>query len=143
VATAGTTGPTDYATVRLAFAAINAGTHQGDIQVWLMADTIDTLTALLNASGVGSANYTSVLMLPANGPRQVFGGGAGSPLIDLNGAKNVRIDGYCQLTLYNQDPSASAARSTIRFISGAQNSIVANCDLGRVNRAGRRSIGHE
>ena len=94
-----------------------------------MADTIDTQTALLNASGVGSANYTSVLMLPANGPRQVFGGGAGSPLIDLNGAKNVRIDGYGQLTLYNQDPSASAGTSTIRFIGGAQNNIVANCTI--------------
>src|SRR5436305_3535559 len=135
VATAGTTGPTGYNTVQLAFAAINAGTHQGNIQVWIMANTTEPTSAVLNASGVGSASYSSVLMLP-NGTRTVSGAiAAGSPLIDLNGAKNVRIDGYNQLTLSNTTVSGTSGTSTIRFISttaaagGAQNNIVANCNI--------------
>jgi len=134
VATAGTTGPTGYATVQSAFAAINAGTHQGAVTVWIIADTAETTSCLLNASGVGSASYSSVLVLP-NGTRTVSGSFAGAPLIDLNGAKNVRIDGYNQLTLANTSTSSTAATSTIRFISttagagGAQNNIVANCNI--------------
>src|SRR5206468_10685335 len=34
-ATAGVTGPTDYLSIALAFSAINAGIHQGDIIVWI------------------------------------------------------------------------------------------------------------
>ncbi len=131
-ATSGTAGPTGYATVQAAFAAINAGTHQGAINVWIMADTTETAAAVLNAS-TGSASYSSVLVLP-NGTRTVSGNLA-TPLIDLNGADNVRIDGYNQLTLSNTSTSATAGTSTIRFISstaaagGAQNNTVANCNI--------------
>ena len=133
-ATAGTPGPTGYATVQAALAAINAGTHQGAVTVWIMSSTAETSSALLNGSGVGSASYTSVLVLP-NGTQTVTGNLASAPLIDLNGAKNVRIDGYNQLTLANTSTSATAATSPIRFISttagagGAQNNIVANCNI--------------
>lgn len=135
VATAGTVGPTGYATLQAAFAAINAGTHQGNITVWIMASTTETTSCLLNGSGVGSASYSSILVLP-NGTQTVSGAiAAGSPLIDLNGAKNVRIDGYNQLTLANTTVSATASTSTIRFISttagagGAQNNTIANCSI--------------
>src|SRR5262249_50643499 len=61
-ATGGNHGPADYANLRAAFAAINAGTHQGDINVAVVGDTTEAQPAILNASGVGSASYTSVLM---------------------------------------------------------------------------------
>ena len=134
VATAGTAGPTGYPTLQGAFAAINAGTHQGAVTVWLMNSTTETSSCALNAP-VAPASYSSVLVLP-NGTQTVSGAiAAGSPLIDLNGAKNVRIDGYNQLTLANTTVSATAGTSTIRFISstagagGAQNNIVANCSI--------------
>ncbi len=109
-ATAGTAGPTDYANVKAAFDAINAGTHQGSINIWIMADTVEAASAVLNGSGIGSASYTSILMLP-NGTRTVTGTLA-APLIDLNGAKNVRIDGYNSLTLSNLSTAATATTST-------------------------------
>ena len=126
-ATGGTVGPTDYATVQAAFAAINAGTHQGAINVWVMGDTTETVSAALSASGTGGAVYTSVLMLP-NGTRTVSGSIAG-PLIDLNGADNVRIDGYGSMTLSNTSTGATADTSTIRFINGATGNTVANCTI--------------
>jgi Domain of unknown function (DUF4214) len=138
-ATAGTVGPTDYATLQLAFAAINGGTHQGAINVFIVGDTTETASAVLNASGVGSASYTSILMTPV-GARTVSGAiAAGSPLLDLNGAKNMTIDGLNtggnSLTISNTTVSATAGTSTIRFISttaaagGAQNNTVKNCSI--------------
>ncbi len=83
----------DYATLKDAFDAINAGTHTGVINIGVCGDTTETASAVLNASGVGAANYTLVLITPT-GVRTVSGAiVAGSPLIDLNGADNVTIDG--------------------------------------------------
>ena len=40
-ATAGNTGPVDYPSVKAAFDAINAGTHQGAIDVAILSDTTE------------------------------------------------------------------------------------------------------
>src|SRR5690242_17230161 len=53
-ATAGTTGPTNYTTLKGAFDAINAGTHQGTITIDVLADTTESATAVLNNSGSGA-----------------------------------------------------------------------------------------
>src|SRR5580765_5941817 len=50
-ATAGTLGPTAYATLKDAFDAINLGTHQNAIAISITGDTAETATAVLNASG--------------------------------------------------------------------------------------------
>ena len=63
-ATAGTPGPTAYPTLKDAFDAINAGTHQGAVSVLIVTSTTETASAVLNNSGAGSANYTSVLVRP-------------------------------------------------------------------------------
>ncbi len=130
-ATAGTAGPTDYATVKAAFDAINAGTHQGTINVYVLGDTTETAAAVLNASGSGSAVYTSLRMTPV-GARTVTGNLA-TPLIDLNGADFVTVDGLNasgnSLTLSNTNTSTTAGTSTIRFINGAQNNIVTHCSI--------------
>jgi uncharacterized repeat protein (TIGR01451 family) len=133
-ASAGTAGPTDYATVKAAFDAINAGTHQGSIGVWIFGNTTETAPAVLNASGTGSASYTGILMAPAGGARTVAGAiTAGSPLIDFAGADNVTIDGVnsggVSLTLSNTTASTTASTSTIRFINGATNDKVTNCTI--------------
>ena len=85
----------------------------------------------LNASGVGAANYTLVLITPT-GVRTVSGAiVAGSPLIDLNGADNVTIDGLNSggnsLTISNTTASATAGTSTIRLINGAQSNTITRC----------------
>ena len=72
-------------------------------------------------------------MLPS-GARTVTGAiTAGNPLINLNGAKNVSINGENvggnSLTLSNTTVSATAGTSTIRLINGAQNDIITNCTV--------------
>jgi hypothetical protein len=126
-ATAGDTGPTSYATLKAAFDAINAGIPQGVINVAIVGDTTETASAVLNASG-GPSSYTSILIQPSGGAARSISGAIGSnrPLIDLNGATNITIDGIGTggnaLTLSNT--TASNTASTIRFINGAQNDTV-------------------
>ncbi|MFL6334266.1 MAG: Ig-like domain repeat protein [Pyrinomonadaceae bacterium] len=129
----GNPGPTDYATLSAAFTAINLGTHQGAINVWILGNTTETLPAILNASGTGPASYTSVVLVPS-GARTISGAiAAGSPLIDLNGADVVTIDGLNSggnsLTISNTTVSATAGTSTVRFINGAQNNTVTRCNI--------------
>ena len=108
--------------------------HQGDIIVWILGDTTEAAAgATLNASGSGSASYTSVAMLPS-GARTVTGAiTAGTPLINLNGAKNVSINGENMggnsLTISNTTASATAGTSTIRLINGAQSDVITNCTV--------------
>ena len=121
----------DYATLKDAFDAINLGTHTGVINIGVCGDTTETASAVLNASGVGAANYTLVLITPT-GVRTVSGAiVAGSPLIDLNGADNVTIDGLNSggnsLTISNTTVSATAGTSTIRLINGAQTNTITRC----------------
>ncbi|HMT12576.1 MAG TPA: hypothetical protein PKA39_13245, partial [Ignavibacteria bacterium] len=60
-----TGGPvTNYATLKLAFDAINAGTHTGVILIEFATGTTETAPAVLNSSGAGSANYTSITIRP-------------------------------------------------------------------------------
>ena len=133
-ATGGTTGPTSYLTLQLAFAAINIGVHQGVINVAIVGDTTETVSAVLNATG-GTANYTSVSVQPSGGAARTVSGAilAGSPLIDLNGATNVTIDGIGTggnaLTISNTTASSTASTSTIRFIDGASNDTVTRCTI--------------
>lgn len=93
-ATAGTTGPSIYTTLKGAFDAINAGTHQGTVSVSITASTTETATAALNASGSGSASYTSVTVAPASGATPTVSGSISSgPVVKLNGSSNATING--------------------------------------------------
>ncbi len=141
-ATAGNTGPVTYTTLKLAFDAVNDGTHQGVITMAVTADTTETVPAVLNASGSGAASYTSVAISPTGGAARTISGAiaAGSPLIDLNGADNVTIDGLNTggnaLTISNTTASGTSATSTIRFIGGATGNLVTNATvLGSFNAA--------
>ena len=59
------TGPTAYATLKLAFDAINAGTHTGTINVEVCFNSVEgTTPATLNSTGAGAAVYTSISIRP-------------------------------------------------------------------------------
>src|SRR5262245_42081525 len=111
----GTTTPTAYATLTAAFAAINAGTHTGTIDVEVCGDSAEgTGTALLNASGSGSASYGTIAIKPVGGVARTISGATtgGSPMIDLNGADGVTFDGLNtggnSLTLSNTTASPTS-----------------------------------
>lgn len=138
-------GGGSYATLKAAFDAINSGTHTGAVTISIDADTTETATAVLNASGSGAASYTSILITP-NGVRTVSGAGAaGSALIEFNGADNVTIDGGVgnNLTISNTTVSGTSGTSTIRFVGDATGNTVTRTNvLGSANMAGGTNGGN-
>jgi hypothetical protein len=124
--------PTPYATLALAFTAINGGVlHTGTITIDVCGNTTETGPAALNQV----AGVTSVTMSPAGGAARTISGAiaAGSPLIDLNGADNVTINGLNtggnSLTFSNTTIGTTAGSSTIRLIADASNNTVTNCSI--------------
>ena len=133
-ASAGDLGPTAYTTVKGAFDAINAGTHQGMIAIEITGDPVEAATAILNASGAGSASYTSISIQPSGGsPRTISGSFSGGPMIDFNGADNVTVDGLNtggnSLTISNTSTSNTSGTSTIRFQADATMNLITNCSI--------------
>lgn len=112
------------------------------IVININASTSETATAALNASGSGSTSYTSISIYPTTTGLTISGslGGSGTaidnPLINLNGADNVTIDGRVNatgsiksLTISNSSTSNSSGTSTIHFINDATNNTVKYCTL--------------
>lgn len=119
-----------YETLKEAFDAINLGTHKGTIVIRILANTTETASATLNASG-GASSYTSVNIYPNAAGLSVTGNVAGA-LVNLNGAQNVTIDGRVgatgssvSLTINNTNTTAGA--STILFNNSAQNNTLKYC----------------
>jgi len=125
----------DYTTLKQAFDAINNGSLTGTIVLNIIDNTAETATAALNASGNGSASYTSVLIFPSVSGKTISGN-LTAPLIDLNGADNVTLDGRVNhtgstvsLTIVNESVSTNAGTSTIRFISDANGNNIKYCNI--------------
>ncbi|MFN5460697.1 MAG: hypothetical protein ACK5AY_12365, partial [Bacteroidota bacterium] len=113
-ATGGTLTGT-YTTVSAAFAAINAGTHQGAITISLTGNTTEPAapTALLRSTAPSS--YTSVLIIPSGGNRVINSAAlptANRGIIELSGADNVTIDGDDPATAGARNLTIQAATST-------------------------------
>ncbi len=132
--TVGSSGAT-YSTLKAAFDAINAGAVTGVITIQVVANTAEAASAVLNASGTGSASYTSINIYPTITGLAVSGSIA-VPLIDLNGADNVTIDGRVNATgsvkdlfITNTSTSNVAGTSTLRFINDATANIVKYCTI--------------
>lgn len=119
-----------YPTLKAAFDSINSGFHTGAISVSVIGNTTETATALLEASGTGSASYTTVLISPAGGVARSISGAivAGSSLIHLRGADNVTIDGLNtggnSLTIENTTVSATSGTNTIRLDGDATSNLI-------------------
>jgi hypothetical protein len=127
-ATAGT-ATADYTSLKLALDAINAGTHQGSVEVKITTNISDNQTATIYQSGYnGTSSYTSLAIYPT-AANLVYEASLAGVLLDLNGADNVTLDGRVNrtgstvaLTLLNSSTSSSA--NTIRFINGAQSNTI-------------------
>ncbi|HET6991515.1 MAG TPA: hypothetical protein VFJ43_09340, partial [Bacteroidia bacterium] len=162
VATAGNMGPVVYPDLNSAFAAINAGTHQGAIGVGIGASTTETGPCVLNSSGAGAAVYTSVAINPiVDGVTVSCATATGRGVIELNGADNVTIDGdnpnspgtNRNLTITNTAANTIAYTSVVRIalstlITSGDNDIVRNCILngsatGRNTAAANSTVGSE
>ncbi|MCX6248682.1 MAG: hypothetical protein NTW10_13240 [Bacteroidetes bacterium] len=125
-----------YPDVKNAFGAINAGTHTGILEVRITGSTIEPSSAVLYQSGYnGVSSYSSVNVFPTVTGLFVSGNFA-SPLLDLNGAVNVTIDGRVNasgnskdLVITNTSTSGTAGTSTIRFINDASSNTVKYCTL--------------
>src|SRR5262249_5342661 len=130
-ASGGTLGPTAYATLKAAFDAINAGTHTSAISIEVCGNTTEAATATLHASGSGPASYAQVVIRPSGGVARTISGSIAGPLIDLNGADNVNINGQNaggdSLTISNT--STGTTSSTIRFINDATSDTVTNSTI--------------
>ena len=134
-ATTGTVGPTGYATFAAAVTAINAGTHTGVVTVSIVGATTEgTANIPINASGSGSASYTSITVKPAGGAQTLTAATvAGAAFITLNGADNVTFDGLNtngnSLTISNTTVSATSGSCTLSFIGDATSNTVTNCTI--------------
>lgn len=117
-----------YSTLKAAFDDINSGLHTGNITITITGATTETASAMLNSSGTGSSNYSSVLIQPS-GTSSITGAINGH-LIDLNGADNVVINGLNangnSLVITNTSIINS---STIRLWNDAMNNLVTNCTI--------------
>ena len=131
VTVSGTVGGSNtYSTLSTAFTAINNGTHGGSISILITANSsLSSSTAALVASGVGSANYTSINISPSGG-NFTISGSANGPLILLNGADNVTINGINSgtnsLTFTNSNTSQG---HVIQLTNGASNNTITRCTL--------------
>lgn len=104
-ATAGTAGPTSYTTLKAAFDAVNAGTHQGVVSVSITGNTTETASAVLLASAAPSS-YTAVNITTTGA--FTISMNADTSIIHLRGADNVTIDGNNTLTLSNTHAEGTA-----------------------------------
>ena len=106
-----------YTTLKAAFDAINAGTHQGNITIGISASTTETASAVLNSSAAGSALYTSVLIQPTVDGVSISGASAqGRGLIELNGADDVTIDG--------DNPNTAGINRNLTITNTALNTVI-------------------
>jgi hypothetical protein len=124
-----------YFTLKGAFDKINDGTHTGALEIRITGKVIEQASAMLNASGSGSASYSSLTIYPTV-TGCVVAGELAAPLIDLNGADNVTIDGRVNATgstkdlvICNFSTSATAGTSTLRFINDATQNTVKYCTI--------------
>lgn len=126
----GTAGP--YATLKEAFDAINATAQTGNnILITVQGTTAEPVGgAVLNAGA-----WTSLTINPTGGAPAMIAGAAtaGLPLLDLNGADNVTIDGLNSggntLTISNTTVSSTSGTSTVRFQAEATNNTITRCSI--------------
>ncbi len=134
----------NYSTLRNAFNAINNGSITGTITLQIISNITDDNSAALNTNGSGSANYSSVLIYPT-GSGYTISGNTSNPLIDLNGADNVTIDGRVNASGNTNDliitnTRASTSASAVRFRNSAKNNTIKYCTIKGSNSSSGNGI---
>jgi hypothetical protein len=123
----------DYSNLRTAFLAINNGTLTGELVLQITGSTVESSSASLNASGSGSANYSSLTIYPTLSGFSITGNFADN-LINFDGADYVTMDGRvnqagtADLVISNLNSSGTGAR-TLRFANDATNNRVQYCNI--------------
>jgi hypothetical protein len=116
-----------YSTVKKAFDAINLRDQTGfNILVGISDNTTETATAALN-----QGSWATLTVYPTANGKTISGTIAG-PLIRLNGADNVTIDGsYNGITqsLTFSNNNATNSNNTIALVATADNNTIKNCRL--------------
>jgi trimeric autotransporter adhesin len=121
-----------YPTLGAAFTAINSGAQTGaTIVVAITGNTTEPASAVLN-----QGTWTTLSILPFGGAGRTVAGNVAGPLIDLDGADRVAIDGLNtggnSLTIDNTNNTTA---STIRFINDAHGIAVQNATILGANTA--------
>lgn len=97
LATSSGGGTGSYSTLKAAFDDVNNGKLTGAVTIQIKASCIETVSAVLKASGTitagGTSNYTSIKIYPTLANLSISGSIASGNLIDLQGADNLTIDG--------------------------------------------------
>jgi hypothetical protein len=151
-ATAGTTTGT-YATLSAAFTAINAGTHQGVIDIAVTGNTTEpaATTALLASNGT-TIIYSAISIKPSGGNWIINSAAtptANRGIIELQGADNVTIDGDDPLTAGTRNLTIQAATSAntgvtaVRLSSNSTTGLdgANNCTVKNLIIIGSRASG--
>jgi len=135
----------DYPSLKSAFDDINLGVFKGNISIAINKDLVETASAVLNASGSGSANYTSIVIYPT--ATVSVSASVAAALIDLNGADNITIDGRVNragsaigLTIKNTSTNVSAR--TLLFRNSAENNIISYVNLSGSAASANTGIVH-
>jgi len=126
-----------YPTLKSFFDAVNnPGTVlAGNLIVNIAGNCNEAASAVLNQWTESPANsgYTMTIQPSGGAARTISGTINGSPLIDLNGADRVTVDGLNtggnSLTISNASTSATADTSTVRFINDATSNTIQNCTI--------------
>ncbi len=117
-----------YPTLNAAFAAINAGTHQGVIRIGISASVVEPGPAVLHSNGSGTALYQSVIIGPIVDGVSISGPTAtGRGLIEFNGCDSVVVEGdnpntggvNRNLTIQNTAVNTITFTSCVRFANSA------------------------
>jgi hypothetical protein len=146
VSATGGTGAGTYTTLKGAFDAINAGTHQGAIAIDVTASTTETEAAVLNGN-TSPASYTSVLIKPATGVTATISGSIATAIIKLNGADNVTINGSNNgsssrnLTISNTLVATAGVNPAVLWVASTANDGANNVTLRNTNFAGSTPTG--
>jgi len=126
-----------YPTLGAVIIAINSGTHTGDITITILNNFVEPTTICLNASGTGSANYTSIIIEPGPGSAPICITTNDTATFQFCGADNVTIDGGPLKRLCFINTSKLSNSAGIQFshaISptdtvGARNNTIMNCQI--------------
>ena len=145
VVTGSTGANATYTTLKAAFDAINTNTNQtgNTIVISLTGNTTETASAVLNQPSGGA--WTTLTISPSGGVAVTITGSLSFPLIGLNGADNVTIDGLNSggnsLTISNTSTNGTGA-STLVFYADAITNTIQNCTiLGSSKAVGLATIG--
>lgn len=119
-----------YATLKAAFDALNLVTDQTGkyVTVSIAANTTETASAALNQPSIG--NWTSLTISPSGGAARTISGSLTTPIINLNGADRVTINGLNtgsnSLTISN---TSTTGGSAVQLINDATSNTIKSCTL--------------